>query len=260
MTSYRGDEAIDWFGFSRLWSLPVGYATTTSRIDSLNRTKTLNESLATAGLLFFCKGDDGMSTDILYEAALTWKELMQFNYVFTYGYKKQLHTITLAFPPERFPHLAGFQYLTDVSLPRFNRSKTLDMILRKKIMLSQIEKGSQYQESVKPRLEALVRLKQTIEQDFILHSYMPRFYSFSTQIQADYLISKATPPIDFIFIIRSTSSGAISVCDFVCCSAFTQTDRDYRENQRPRTILKKERICVSTSENVILYDRLTGQE
>ena len=97
MTSYRGVEAVDWFGFSRLWSLPVGYATTTSRIDSLNRTKTLNESLATAGLLFFGKGDDGMSTDILYEAALTWKELMQFNYVFTYGYKKQLHTITCKF-------------------------------------------------------------------------------------------------------------------------------------------------------------------
>ena len=53
MTSYRGFEAVDWFGFSRLWSPPVGYAITTSRIDSLNRTKTLNESLATVGLLFF---------------------------------------------------------------------------------------------------------------------------------------------------------------------------------------------------------------
>ena len=73
MTSYRGVEAVDWFGFSRLWSLPVGYAITTSRIDSLNRTKTLNESLATAGL-FFCKGDGGMSSDILYEAALAWKK------------------------------------------------------------------------------------------------------------------------------------------------------------------------------------------
>ena len=60
MTSYRGVEAVDWFGFSRLWSPPVGYATTTSRIDSLNRTKTLSESLATAGLLFFGKGDDGI--------------------------------------------------------------------------------------------------------------------------------------------------------------------------------------------------------
>ena len=52
MTSYRGDEAIDWFGFSRLWSQTVGYAVTTSRIDSLNRRKTLSESLASARLLF----------------------------------------------------------------------------------------------------------------------------------------------------------------------------------------------------------------
>ena len=44
MTSYRGDEAIDWFGFSRLRSWTVGYAVTTSRIDFLNRTKTLNEA------------------------------------------------------------------------------------------------------------------------------------------------------------------------------------------------------------------------
>ena len=29
MTSYRGDEAIDWFGFSQLWSQIVGYAVTT---------------------------------------------------------------------------------------------------------------------------------------------------------------------------------------------------------------------------------------
>ena len=58
MTSYRSDEAIDWFGFSRLWSQTVGYAVTTSRIDSLNRRKTLSESLALARLLFCNKGDD----------------------------------------------------------------------------------------------------------------------------------------------------------------------------------------------------------
>lgn len=45
MSSYRRVEAIDWFGFSRLWSLTVGYAKTTSRIDFINRMKTLNESL-----------------------------------------------------------------------------------------------------------------------------------------------------------------------------------------------------------------------
>lgn len=43
MTSYRGIEAMDWFGHSLLQSQIVGYAITTSRIDSLNRMKTLNE-------------------------------------------------------------------------------------------------------------------------------------------------------------------------------------------------------------------------
>ena len=57
MTSYRSDEAIDWFGFSRLWSRTLGYVVTTSRIDSLNRRKTLSESLASARLLFCGKGD-----------------------------------------------------------------------------------------------------------------------------------------------------------------------------------------------------------
>ena len=111
MTSYRGDEAIDWFGFSQLWSQTVGYAVTTSRIDSLTRRKTLSKSLASARLLF-------------------------------------------------------------------------------------------------------------------------------------------------IFIIKSSLSGDISICDFVCCSAFTQTKRDYRENQRPRSILKKERVHIATNTTTVLFDRL----
>lgn len=111
MTSYRDDEAIDWFGFSQLWSQTVGYAVTTSRIDSLNRRKTLSKSLASARLLF-------------------------------------------------------------------------------------------------------------------------------------------------IFIIKSSLSGDISICDFVCCSAFTQTKRDYRENQRPRSILKKERVHIATNTTTVLFDRL----
>ena len=197
---------------------------------------------------------------LLYDAAVAWKELTEYYYVFTFGYKQQLYTIHLSFPSEKFPHLAGFQYLKDINLPRFNPSKTMNMILSGKISHSQIEKGSQYEESVKPRLEALVRLKETLEQDFQLHSYMPRFYSFTTQIKADYLISSTTAPMDFIFIIKSSSSGDISICNFVCCSAFMQTKRDYRENQRPRSILKKERVHIATNTTMVLFDRLNGKQ
>ena len=74
----------------------------------------------------------------LYDAAVAWKELTEYYYIFTFGYKQQLHTIQLTFPPEKFPHLAGFQYLKDISLPQFNPSKTLNMILSEKISHSQI--------------------------------------------------------------------------------------------------------------------------
>ena len=183
---------------------------------------------------------------LLYNAAGTWKELTKYYYVFTFGYKQKLYTIHLFFPLEKFPHLAGFQYLRDINLPRFNPAKTMNMILSGKISHSQIEKGSQYEESVKPRLEALIRLKETLEKDFLLHSYMPRFYSFTTQIKADYLISSATAPVDFIFVIKSSSSGDISICDFVCCSAFTQTKRDYRETIKYTNIqgTTHQRVCV----------------
>ena len=146
-------------------------------------------------------------------------------------------------------------------MERTNRIfKTMNMILSGKISQSQIEKGSQYEEFVKPRLEALVRLKKTLEKDFQLHSYMPRFYSFTTQIKADYLISSTTAPVDFIFIIKSNSSDEISICDFVCCSAFTQTKRDYRENQRSRSILKKERVHIATNTTTVIFDRLNKKQ
>ena len=103
-------------------------------------------------------------------------------------------------------------------------------------------------------------MKQTLAQDFTLYSYLSRYYSFHTQIQADYLISNAASPVNFVFIIKSNQSDDLSFCDFVCCSAFTQKTRDYRENQRARTLLKKERIHIFTKESVALFDRLNNQE
>lgn len=82
---------------------------------------------------------------LLYNAVGAWKELTEYYYVFTFGYKQKLYTIHLSFPLEKFPHLAGFQYLRDINLPRFNPAKTMNMILSGKISHSQIEKGSQYE-------------------------------------------------------------------------------------------------------------------
>ena len=95
--------------------------------------------------------------DILYRAAEVWKELTEYHYVFTYGYKGELHEIKLTFSPADFPHLAGFHYLKDIALPRYSPRKTVDMILSGKITYDKVKKGTLYQEYVKPRLLALVR-------------------------------------------------------------------------------------------------------
>ncbi|MCD8177853.1 MAG: PBECR4 domain-containing protein [Tannerellaceae bacterium] len=200
---------------------------------------------------------DRQATDILYQAASVRNELTEYSYIFTYGYKKQLYTVNLTFSPEDFPHLAGFQYLRDLALPKYNPQKTVKRILDCKITFDQIVKGEQYEISVKPRLEALTRLKNIIENDFSFFSYMPCMYPFTTMIKADYLISSRLDMISYVFIIKSDSDGSTK-CDYLCCSAFTKGDRDYECNQRTRTILKKERIHIPSQENTVLYDRLTS--
>ena len=58
---------------------------------------------------------------LLYDAAVAWKELTEYCYVFTFDYKQQLYTINLSFPSEKFPHLAGFHKAPCIasSLPIF---------------------------------------------------------------------------------------------------------------------------------------------
>ena len=122
-------------------------------------------------------------SNLLLDAASVWKMLTEYSYEITYGYKNKLYIITLFFYPEEFYHLAGFQYLKDLNLPRYNSKALLDRVLNKKITYDQIIKGCQFETMVKPRLEALSRLKETLDNDFALFSYMPRMYPFSTTIK-----------------------------------------------------------------------------
>lgn len=193
--------------------------------------------------------------NILYQAAVVWKGLSDYRYAFTYGYKKKLYTINLTFSMEDFPHLAGFQYLKDLNLPRYNQKKTVDRILDQKLKYEQVIKGSQYEEMVKPRLEALIRLETILNNDFRLFSYMPQLYPFTTMIQADYLISSHQDLTSFVFILQATPEGDAK-CDYLCCSAFIKEERDYETNQRSRALLKKERLHIPTGESVVLLDKL----
>ena len=198
------------------------------------------------------------NADIFYQAASVWNELMEYSYLLTYGYKNKLYEINLTFSPEDFPHLAGFQYLKDIVLPRYNPPKAVSRILDRTIKTEQIQKAAQYEEMIVPRLEALTRMKDTLDNDFKLFSYMPGMYPFYTEINADYLISSHSDVTSFVFIIQANKNNTAK-CDYLCCSAFKQGDRDYEANQRPRALLKKERIHTSTNTSITLLDKLSSQ-
>ena len=193
--------------------------------------------------------------NLLQQSALAWKEITEYRYLFTYGYKKKLYPINLTFSLEDYPHLAGFQYMKDISLPNYTSAKIVDRILEGKILFEKVQKASLYEEMIKPRLEALVHLKNSLDNEFTLYSYMPRMYPFITNIKADYLIASHINIDSFIFIIRSTPQGEAK-CDFLCCSIFEEGDRDYEANQRSRALLKKERIHIPTNTSTILLDKL----
>ncbi|MGN0170919.1 MAG: PBECR4 domain-containing protein [Lachnospiraceae bacterium] len=147
----------------------------------------------------------------MYQAASVWKELTEFHYIFTYGHKKQLFTIHLTFSLGEFPHLAGFQYLQDIPIPRYNSEKIVSRILDGHLTL--------------------------------------------TQIKANYLISSHSPKTNYVFIIQNQSYETDG-CNYLCCSAFKQGERNYEINQSSRTLLKKERLHIPSHTSVILLDKL----
>ena len=196
--------------------------------------------------------------DILQQSAFAWKELTVYRYHFVYGYKKALYPINLTFSNEDYPHLAGFQYMKDISLPNYTSAKIADRILEGKITFEQIQKAAQYEEMINPRLEALVHLKNSLDNDFNLYSFMPRMYPFITNIKADYLITSHVVIDSYVFIIHTTPKGDAK-CDFLCCSAFAKGDRDYEKNQRQRALLKKERIHIASNTTTVLLDKLNNE-
>ena len=196
--------------------------------------------------------------NLLLQSALAWKELTEYRYQFLYGYKKTLYTINLSFSYEDYPHLAGFQYLKDIALPNYTSIQIINRIIENKITFEQIQKSARYEEMVKPRLKALISLKNSLDNDFILYSFMPQMYPFIVNIKANYLIASHNDIDSYIFIIRTSLDGNAK-CDFLCCSAFTKGERNYETNQKKRSLLKKERIHIPSNTSTILMDKLTFQ-
>lgn len=132
--------------------------------------------------------------DIIYECAAKFFTLQDFEYTFVVSKSRKSLELKLNFMESDFFHLAGLQYLTDISIPK-NRKNTLHSILEKKNITDALLQKSRHfvqpkpDKDVKSRIEELRFLEQYLDTDNSIRIFTTRNSPhLSSQIDADYII------------------------------------------------------------------------
>ena len=171
--------------------------------------------------------------DILLKSAQVWKSLLNVSAYFTYLKKDKdknqeiSQEVKIIFDKADFYHLAGFQYLNDVQIPKTSRNKIIDAVINGVIKIEHIEKSEKYLSMIEPRLLALSKLQDGFE--FIKgYSYNPRWYSFYTAIKADYVLEFKIKNDEYFFLFIITNDII-----YYCTSIFMEDpNRNYRQGQK----------------------------
>lgn len=187
--------------------------------------------------------------DLLQQAAQAWLVLTDYEYHIICAKKQKLHDLYLRFAPDEFFHMAGFQHLKDIVLPvRFSQVRAMDKVLQGAITESHISKSQAYTNSVRPRLQAMVQLKNMLDSNFVTYSFDPGKALTYTRICASYLITGGNSDVVFLFTDRKSSGKEV-----FSRSVFLLDQRDYRKNQAKLTLLLAERRNLKTQERIVLY-------
>ena len=148
------------------------------------------------------------------------------SYVFHLA-NRHIYIVSLNFTEKDFYHLAGFQYLTDISIPK-NRKNTLSWILNennpvtdKYLAQSRFYRGKPNDEKdIEKRIANLQFLEQYLDEHNIMKIYSPNTGPKNNSlIKCDYIIESRLPSsTDTVYIFlkhRSDSSSPCAVISFV---------------------------------------------
>lgn len=197
---------------------------------------------------FFFLGE--MMADIL-QAAKACKKLLDVEYQIVLGKKEKNLSLAINFEEYHFFHLAGLQYLKDLSrVLTESREQIFRRILKGTLQKQLFESSESYPE-IKDRIKYLVYLESLMDSNETIFKYNPALKAFSA-IQADFLLKDQVQARNiFIFLSGDKSNGK-----YFCRSFFPQTDKDYSLGQTNWTLLYKKKIHKSAQTETVLYDRM----
>lgn len=189
--------------------------------------------------------------DQLLECATAYQKLLNITYRIVLGRKGKQTELKIYFEPVSFHHLIGLHKLGDLRIARANREKTFSDILNGKITYQFISQ-SKYFHLIEKRFLPFSSIESILDQNQMIFRYNTKLNQFSL-IEADYLLSTPYDGNDiYIFLANQDSTER-----YFCRSFFPKGSKDYTQGQAIYTLLYKEKICISTGDVQIQYDRLT---
>lgn len=192
--------------------------------------------------------------DHLQACAKAFEHLLDVKYHIVIGRKGKSAELNILFEPTEFHHLVGLHKLHDLRLARGNREKIFRQILAGEISMEDLKK-SQYFSNIQKRMEPFHKIEALLDSNNLIFRYNKKLQTFSL-IEAEYLLSTPYESTDiYIFLDRQNEPDC-----FFCRSFFPKEGIDYTKGQAVYTLLKKEKITISTGETIIQYDRLTPKQ
>jgi len=162
--------------------------------------------------------------DKIYECAAKFVALESHEYRFVVSAKRKSRMLRLNFCDSDFFHLAGFQYLSDISIPQ-NRQNTIKDIIDKKCITdellgkSRFYKNPKTDKDIKSRIEELRFLEEYLDVENMIRIFNLRNDKhIQSMIEADYVIEskfKRSKESVYIFLrLRKEDPEHLCVASF----------------------------------------------
>lgn len=203
---------------------------------------------------FFCIIGDIMQ-DILYNAAVTYRNLRNIRYEIRLGRKGKAYDLMIHFPADSFFHLVGMQHLADLKFSSTNKERIYKDILKRKINIEYLRKSIHYEEyHVEERIKNLYLLKDILKDNKIAYKINPKDYMEYSKIKAHYLMEYTDVDISYLFLKKEDYPSFKN--EHKLCSFFKKHEVDYTRGTSKTTLLFIKQIIVEGNkekEQKIIY-------
>lgn len=190
--------------------------------------------------------------DKLQERALSFKNLLHYEYKIILGRKGKTTELILDFEKNDFPHLIGLHKLTDVLNGNIATEKLFENCLTGKISYETISK-SEFFQKLGNRFEYFNKLETMLDNNDIIFKCNTDKMSTFSKIIADFELKNICEELIFYLFIEKRYSSEKQYCK----SFIQESNIDYTYGQTKMTLLYKEKINKITGETEIQYNRLS---